>query len=406
MRFKSSGALAFAFAAVFLVATPAPAANTIDIVMETLSTEIARYLNNNGQQTIAVDSFDSPSNAGTNLQIERRLKEHLGKSDRIDLIDETAIVRPDCWSIRGSYAIRDRGESTIAEVTARIFNEDNVEQHAFVPFPFNIDDVTDLTVISAASYDVEEASKSDGIAKSTNVAKTLTSAIASPNVAVSGDGRITPTATSPYGIELLICDGKNFPPKRKDYESAPQRIEKKEFKLKDGVKGFAIADLQPGEFYAVKLSNDSDHDAAVRLCVDGLSSFEFSEVASYKKTDHWIVPKHSTGTVFGWHRTNDHSDSFEIAHLPDTAVGKSGRSASRIGIIQAVFFRAWAQGETPPEGEITRGGLPGDALGTKQGDEIQTSYAETRRFTGRNPVAAVCVRYAKPLDDLPPPMGD
>jgi hypothetical protein len=67
-----------------------------------------------------------------------------------------------------------------------------------------------------------------------------------------------------------------------------------------------------------------------------------------------------------------------------------------------MFFQAWSADEPTPAGEYVLGGVTADVLGTKQGEEIQTSYVEQRRHIGKTPIASVCVRYAKPIDDLPP----
>ena len=382
------------------------AGNRLNEVMEKLAGRIANYLQDQGADLVEVGSFDAPSNLGNNLQIERRLREELAKQPNVKMADTTALIRPNCWSVRGSYAIKDRNSKSVAEVTTRIYDPNNVEQHSIVPFPFLIDDVTDLTLISAATFDATPDKSKTSSHFSSSGAKAasgeLHSAIQKPNVEVSQEGRISPTSSSPYSIELMICDGFEVPPKKESYLSIPSRIEKTKFVVDGDTQGYAVADLRPGEFYAIKVYNDSEYDSAVRVCVDGLSSFEFTEIASYKKTDHWIIPKHSSGTIYGWHRTNDHSDSFEVAHMPETAVHKSGRSTSRIGLVQAIFFRAWSSDEDPPSGMLVRGAMTEEALGTKQGAEIKSSYDEVRRFSEKHPIASICVRYAKPIDDLPP----
>lgn len=381
---------------------------TLETVVSKLASDIAKHLRNNSQKDVLVDSFTAPSNTGANLQIERRLQEALGKETGIKVIDPAELVRPRSWSIRGDYSIRTRPdpvtqkEQSRAQITARLFDDENTQQRVFAPLDIGVEigDLTDVTLLASATFDAS-ASK-DKNDKADGVSQTLAAAIKRPDVSVdSKTGLIRATDASPFAIELLVCDGVNFPPTKADYTPMNDRIQRKEFKLDDGTTGFAIADLRPGEFYAIRIHNNSDRDCAVRLAIDGLSSFEFTDIASYKQTNYWVVEKGKPGTVYGWHRTNDHSDSFEIAHLPDTAIGKSGRSTSRIGMIQAVFFQAWSENETPPAGEFVRGAAL-DSLGTKQGTEIKTSYVETRRFTSKTPIASIAVRYAKPLDDLPP----
>ncbi|MEM6364192.1 MAG: hypothetical protein AAF539_08735 [Planctomycetota bacterium] len=376
--------------------------------MQTLAGDIAKILRNHSQARVIVESFDPPNNigGGDNLQIQRRLKEALDRQVGVDVVDETQIVRLSCWSVRGEYSIKHRKDpatqtmTTRAQVTARIFDQENSEQMEIAPFPIEISDLSDLTVLANATFDAGESANSKN--KASQVAAQLTASIQKPNISIDADqGRIAASDSSPYAIELLISEGLSTPPKKRDYVADATRIEKNEFTLKEGELGFAVADLRAGEFYAVQLHNDSNRDVAVKLYVDGLSSFEFTEIASYKQTDHWIVPARSSAVVYGWHRTNEFSDSFEIAHLPETAIGQSGRSNASAGIIQAVFFQAWSQGETPPAGEITRG-VALDSLATKPGAKITTDYVELRRFTSKTPIASIAVRYNKPKDDLPP----
>ncbi|MEM1224920.1 MAG: hypothetical protein AAGJ40_04455 [Planctomycetota bacterium] len=402
--------ITFALMAAFLSLPSATAAprQRLDEVVEVLAGDIAKFLRNQGQSSVLVEPFNAPSNTGTNLQIQRRLKEALSREDGITVIDETQLIRPNSWSVRGDYSIQTRpdmmtGKKTSrAQVTARLFDERNIEQHTIAPFDFGLEvnDVADVAVLASATFDASEA---ENLANKIDiVSQKLTTAIENPDVSVDEDaGRVSASDDSPYSIELLICDGVNFPPTKSDYLADATRLQKKTFTTPGGDQGYAIADLRPGEFYAIRVHNQSDRDVAVKILVDGLSTFEFSDVLAYKRTDHWIISAGKTGTVYGWHRTNDYSDSFEIAHLPNTAVGKSGRSTSHVGMIQAVFFQAWSENETPPAGELVRGAAL-DALGTKQGTEIKTSYREVRRFTSKTPIASISVRYAKPQDDLPP----
>ena len=109
------------------------------------------------------------------------------------------------------------------------------------------------------------------------------------------------------------------------------------------------------------------------------------------------------GTIYGWHRTNQYSDSFEVAHLPETAIGRSGGSTAMLGNIQAVFYQAWLD-QRPPGAPIVRG-VALNALGTKQGPGIQTEYVPIRRHIDPTPISSICVQYAKPVDDLPPALA-
>lgn len=380
------------------LAPAANAANRTDEVTKRLAAEVAKFLKNHSQESVSVGHFESPPGSGKNLQIQQRLREHLSAIKDITVVDESDPIQLSYWSVRGSYAFHTEGDQTFTQVTFRIFDDQNVEQHSLSPFPFKIEDTADIAVIAAASFDASDVA--DQPDKSKKVAEKLTSAIAKPQIEVI-DGRVSATADSPYGIEFLISDQVGGQPIKSHYKAAPERITKKTFHLKDGTRGLAVADLGAREVYAIRFFNDSDKDVAVRLFIDGLSSFEFSEIPAYRQHDVWVVPRQSSGTVYGWHRTNQQSDSFEVAHFPDTAVGQRDRGGEKVGTIQAMFFQAWSAGEETPPGEY-RLNAEADVLGTKQGEEIQTAYQEIHRYIGQTPIASICVRYAKPIDDLPP----
>jgi hypothetical protein len=380
----------------------ASAGNRTDEVARLLAGEIVKFLNNHSQESVSVGHFESPPGSGKNLQIQQRLREHLSDAKGITVVSEADPIQLNYWTVRGSYAFHTQSGQTLTEVTVRIFNDQNVEQHSFSPFPFKIEDTADIAVIAAASFDATDSVERSDKAKV--VAEKLTAAIEKPQIEVK-DGRISATPESPYGVEFLISEhpGKvGSQPIKSHYKPAPDRVTKKTFHMKDGTRGLAVADLGARELYAIRFYNDSDADVAVRIFIDGLSSFEFSEISAYRKNDVWIIPRRSSGVVYGWHRTNEVSDSFEVAHFPDTAVGQRNRGGEKVGTVHAMFFQAWSADEPTPAGEYVLGGVTADVLGTKQGEEIQTSYVEQRRHIGKTPIASVCVRYAKPIDDLPP----
>ena len=376
-----------------MAATTLYAETSTDDVMEALAHDIIRHLNNEGQKQVAVDAFDAPTSVGSNMQFKRRLKEKLASAGEITLVEEPKLLRTPCWYVQGSYKVSTRENQAFAQVTAQIYDQNDVPQHRIVPFPFQVNEISDVTVVSAATFDAIAAS--DKPDKNDAVLLALQKAIARPDVVVSVDGRVAASPQSPYAIELLVCNQQDARPLRADYYTDPNRVTRQEFQLSDGTKAFAKADLKQGELYAVRLHNQSETDVAVRLNIDGLSSFEFSEIASYRATDVWIIPRRSSGTVYGWHRTNEQSDSFEITHLPESAIGRMGAPTAKTGTIQAIFFQAWTQDETPPPGELVRSGAAHASLATKQGEELRTSYEETRHYFSKTPISSVCIQYAK-----------
>src|SRR5262249_28138789 len=90
-------------------------------------------------------------------------------------------------------------------------------------------------------------------------AKKMEEAIDQPRAKVAGT-RIGAEG-SPYAIEILV---------RKDGDRGHALARAVDLKS-----GLAFVPIQRGEVYQVRLINDSDHDAAVTLTIDGLNMFTF-----------------------------------------------------------------------------------------------------------------------------------
>jgi hypothetical protein len=163
--------------------------------------------------------------------------------------------------------------------------------------------------------------------------------------------------------------------------------------------GLALLNIKRGEVYAVKIINDSKHDAAVTLTIDGLSMFAFSTIKGYEVV---IVPAGQAGVVPGWHRTNEKSDSFVVAEYAKSAVAKELPSSSTIGTIHASFKAAWPKDAQPPADEPASAAGARDADATARGKPIDSKYTEVVRNIG-SLREAISVRYNKAGDpsDLP-----
>jgi hypothetical protein len=147
------------------------------------------------------------------------------------------------------------------------------------------------------------------------------------------------------------------------------------------------------EIYSVRLINESPHDAAATLTIDGLNMFVFSEVKDKKgqpRYTHVIVPARSSGTILGWHRTNEKSDSFLVTEYAKSAAAQLLHNSAKIGTITVCFSAAWPRDGRPPGDEPpTR-----SADATGRGPEVAAKYTEVERTLGVIR-ATVSVRYTK-----------
>ncbi|MBX9654065.1 hypothetical protein K2Y11_10655 [bacterium] len=224
----------------------------------------------------------------------------------------------------------------------------------------------------------------------------LQNVVLNPQTTLSGP-RVFASPNSPYGMEVCIKNGNDYTPR-----------------LAHDVNGLAFLKISRGEAYAIRLINNSPHDAAVRLAVDGISVFAFSENQNYK---HFIVRRKASKLITGWHRTNQVSDEFLVTNYSKSAAAEILPNSPSLGTITASFSVAWGEGEpsldrpapeiaapneapTEFEPRATYGaepgsGAPGDEPdATGRGEAIRQEYKELRRFVGPMK-AAVTIRYTK-----------
>jgi hypothetical protein len=183
---------------------------------------------------------------------------------------------------------------------------------------------------------------------------------------------IRASADSPYGVEVHV---------------RPAGAARYEPRIPTRVDGKPFVTLQKDECYAVRVLNGSDWDAAIKVMIDGLNVFHFSESSEYR---HFVVPKGKAGKLIGWPRSADVTDLFRVAGPPD------GVNAAEAGVIEVQFARAWAAGDPPPSMELAarlRVGR-GDPLATARGPEVERNYAPVDRVVG-DFFTFVAVRYSR-----------
>jgi hypothetical protein len=208
--------------------------------------------------------------------------------------------------------------------------------------------------------------------------------------------RITPVqdgTTLPYSIEILVSpDPGQGKLDLTTYVPRAATIDQKQ-------DGLAFLTIRRGEVYAVKVNNDSKFDAAVTLTIDGLSMYSFSENKNYEVV---FIPAGQAGIIPGWHRTNDVSDSFQVAEYAKSAVATLLPSSKDFGTITVSFKAAWPKDAQPPADEPDPARNTRSADATARGNPIDAKYVEEIRNVGQFR-GSVSVRYNKAIEpaDLP-----
>lgn len=192
---------------------------------------------------------------------------------------------------------------------------------------------------------------------------------ANPQAATQGT-RISARKGSPYGIEVLVKQGNQYvarPPESNEH-------------------GCPFVPINTKEIYAVRLINDSPHEAAVVLSIDGLNCFHFSEAE--QKGTYWILAPGKRLDVKGWHKTETASIEFKVVDFPDTAAAKVNLKLSEtIGTITAAFSASWADDSQKPSDE-------GTSRGTGFGSQIEFKTTHVKRTIG-HVRETIAVRYER-----------
>lgn len=350
---------------------PAIAAEDLDREMAVVANGIKQLLDGRGEDAIAVGEFTGPAhtNSSGGAGIKLALSEQLKKAG-------VRVSRRAPLEVKGDYLdVLDKETMLLAlRLKARVIDRTGAEITHFDRGLFNVTTIASLIGLTAnlppkASDEAREVKLDD--------------AIDAPKVGLAST-RISAGEGSPYAIEVLVKAGGDYRPRAASRDDD----------------GFAFLKIRREETYAVRLINDSPHDAAVTLTIDGLSVFAFSENTEYT---HYIVPARQALTVPGWHRSNRVSDAFQVTEYARSAVAEALPTSTSVGTITASFAAAWAMDAKPPDDEPAgkEGARSGDATG--KGPPVKFTLKEVLRNVGRLR-AAVSVRYTKDQEpkDLPP----
>jgi hypothetical protein len=350
-------------------AGPARAQSNLQAEVAEAAKDLKQLLEQRQEGAIAVGAFTGPSHLAAsagpgiakvladelkklNVRVERRAKYEV-KGDYTDIVDADSKQ----LAAKLTFRVLDRSGKQITELERAVFGD------ATLPSLFGL--TADLPADSDA--DVRR--------------KKLEEAIDHPHPQLK-DTRLAAAPGSPYAVEVLVG-----PPGGPFTARAPEE--------KDGL---AFVEIKRGEVYRVRLHNDSPHDAAITLTIDGLSVFAFSEVkdkAGNPKYNNFFIPR-GASTIDGWYINNSQADEFLVTELPKSAVAEKGlRDADSIGTITVTFAAAWPKDAPPPPDEPKAPppfSRSGDATG--RGQRVGVNLVETERHLGVVR-AAVSVRYAK-----------
>jgi hypothetical protein len=169
-----------------------------------------------------------------------------------------------------------------------------------------------------------------------------------------------------------------------------------------------VIDLEKGCEYVLKLQNNSPHEAAANITIDGLDVFQFFQPAD-KKPQNFILGAGTTAAIEGWvfgfdakkaqatYRTflvTDFANSAagkELAKNADTAAYATLKSNPKIGTITVCFHPCWEEGKAPAEYAGSRS-VADNATGV--GKEVKGTANKVQRTVGQL-LEVITIRYKK-----------
>lgn len=334
--------------------------------MDRLARDVKEVITKRGGGSIAVGGFGEPagalgsSSASIQLQLRAALEAQNVKvvSDGFDFqITGTYIGKVDegMQGVRINALLSDSQGSVLQLFHRDLFGEESVPR-----------------MLGIAVHDTRKAI--DSVPAPRNMEQALLMEIhrasKNPDIFLSGT-QIRTVSTSPYAIEILVkrqsTSGEISNTARTSAYSAVRPTANSD----PSDKGRPFVLVEKEQVFAVRLINDSDHEAAVNLSLDGINCFQFSEI----KSTYWIIPPKSNIVVLGWHKNNETSIEFKSTEFPDSAAAKLKlKPSSKIGLIIAAFSAAWAGPEDQPKDEQAR------AAGF--GEEIQFRTKQVKRQIG------------------------
>jgi hypothetical protein len=363
--------LALGLALAALLAGPVHAADDLRQELAEAARGVAKLLADRGESAIALGQFTGPANFPTSAGpgIAMVLAEELQKQG-------IAVKQRATLGVKGEYLVsevQDPDDVTAKYLAVRVKGRvEDAFGNVLGKFGFERTVPGEEAVVALMGTPVELPSAETPAARD----RRLRQSLEKPQTALSG-ARVAAGPHSPYAVEILV-DDKPRPARDDD--------------------GLAFVKIEKTETYAVRLINDSDTEAAVRLTVDGLSLFAFSEhrrqEGPHKGEPLYsvvLIPPHKSLVVKGWHRTNEVSDAFVVTDYPKSAAALA-RLKGNLGTITATFAAAWPEDADPPKDEApAKRGSPG-ATGYGPGVEAKFDVVKRRIGVIR---AAVSVRYTK-----------
>lgn len=359
-----------ALTAALIASAPARANNdALNEPVTGLAQEVWKLMQQQKQDSVAVGEFTGPAKLSSNAgpAIQRALIQALEKLG--------AKISPKAaLEVKGHYAKVKNPQNDFDEVklTVTVLDGATADVVSVLPGRFVYGNDALVRLLGGGG-------KLPNVYNERERNKHASQAVDKPSFALAGS-HVKSTADSLYSFEVLVKQQRNG-----QWASLARKPEEKD--------GLAFVGLDENETYSVRVTNNSNAEMAVGLCIDGLDLFTFAEEKNPKTGmpyRHYIVAPKSSVTIPGWFKNSKTAFEFTTAKYGEGEASKLLGSAAKVGTITVTFA------PVVERQNLTLGSaMPPGGLETKKGREFRSETAAVEREVGPL-IDVVTVRYDRP----------
>jgi dihydroneopterin aldolase len=349
-----------------------------------LAEDIAKTLKENMQTAIVIGEITGPAapTTASGPGVQASLIAELQKLSIT--VDESAF-----FGLKGEYfPVEDEGkkEQLIVRIELTIRNNKTGKSFGTISQTLDYKANTDLVKLLAPTVTLPARASPETQNELIKVAVNNPA----PPAPEGNVSKVTPK--SQFGVEVLTrgADGKFAPVK-------PSVNKNKQL----------VVELESGCEYTLRLINNSPHEAAANVTIDGLDVFQFFKPLARKPKNYILGAGTSSiveGWMFGFNTKKDEANykrflvtdfansaaAKELTKGKDTAAYAALKSSAKVGTITVCFHPSW-EGAPPSEYKGTRS-VEDKATGF--GQEIKSATTQVKRTIGPL-LEVITIRYKK-----------
>ncbi|TWU05860.1 hypothetical protein Pla52n_15750 [Stieleria varia] len=357
--------LAFSFfCSCTLLSSVAHADPLLDQGLKKMATEIGQFLDEEGlpKHMIVGDFTGTPKlKASGGIEISRAIVEQL-EAAGIKVSDDGPLQLMGKFKLKeAKQHLQDDFESLALEIEALILDSED-EELAELPIS-----VFGSIALQLAGQTVDVPPK----ASEKQRQETLIHQVDHPPTKID-NVKTKPSPTSPFSMEIFVLKGNQMSPCKPELDSQSR----------------SFVQLNKGDEYIVRLTNDASFEAAVTLTIDGVNMFVDAQDAP--KDSRLIIYPGTHVDIPGWYFTKTHSKAFEIGGYEESVAKRVGNSTG-VGMITAAFSASWDPKGPRPSDE-PGGKSKSINKATKQGRDLDKNYVQLDREFGQIR-SIITVRY-------------